>query len=119
MMVGLLIKRAASNEDLEMKPLAGIKRSVERMSHLIDDLVDAASMDAGLLNIEPRRVKLTPLLAEAIEAVEPLAAGKAIQLQWTDRSELPEGSPPIRCGCSKCWPTCWAMRSSTRPKAAR
>ena len=97
MMVGLLIKRAASNEDLEMKPLAGIKRSVERMSHLIDDLVDAASMDAGLLNIEPRRVKLTPLLAEAIEAVEPLAAGKAIQLRWEDRIELPEiSADPLR-----------------------
>ena len=97
MSVGSLIKRSGPGQAETTKSLEIIKRSVERMSRLIDNLVDAASMDAGLLSIEPCRVNLAALLAEAVELIEPLARPISLRLRCEVRTDLPEMSiDPLR-----------------------
>ncbi len=73
------------------KQIESIKRAADRMNHLIQDLLDTASIDAGKLVVEQRRVAVAPLVAEAIDAMEPLAASRSLHI----KGELPSDLPPI------------------------
>ncbi len=57
-----------------------IERSAQRMNHLIRDLLDVARIDAGSFSVEARRVPVPGLLAEAEEALRPLAEEKGLRL---------------------------------------
>ncbi len=63
------------------KQIDGIRRSAERMTGLIQDLLDVASIEAGHVSIEPQQLVIIPLVKEAIEALEPLATTKALRLE--------------------------------------
>lgn len=73
------------------KQIGSIKRAAERMNYLIQDLLDAASIEAGELSVERRRLAVAPLIAEAIDAMQPLAARKSLHLE----NELPADLPPV------------------------
>jgi len=73
------------------KQIGAIKRAADRMNYLIQDLLDAASIEAGELSVERRRLELAPLVAEAIDAMQPLAARKSLHLE----NELPAELPPV------------------------
>ena len=62
------------------KQIERIQRSAERMTRLIQDLLDSASIEAGHLSIERRLVAVVPVVNEAIEAFEPLARAKTLRL---------------------------------------
>jgi len=64
-----------------------IARSAERMGRLISDLLDVASIDAGRLSVDPATRDVATLLADAIEMLRPVAAGKSIRL---DAEPLPQ-----------------------------
>jgi signal transduction histidine kinase len=57
-----------------------IDRAVKRMSRLIDDLLCASRIDSGSLAIQPDKVGVGALVAEALESVAPLAEGKDCEL---------------------------------------
>jgi len=63
------------------KQVTRIMTAAERMSHLIDALLDAASIESGRFTVERRPEPAAPLVAEAIEAVAPLAAAKSIDIE--------------------------------------
>jgi PAS domain S-box-containing protein len=69
------------------KAVDAIRRSSERMSRLISDLLDIASIEAGRFAIERRAQPVRPLVSEALETFEEMAAGKSLRLV----SELPPG----------------------------
>lgn len=75
----------ASNPQLQdpraRKQLETIQRSVRRMEHLIDDLLDMASIQAGRLAIAPRPVEAHRLVTEALETIEMAARDKGITLK--------------------------------------
>jgi PAS domain S-box-containing protein len=75
------------------KQLDVIARSAERMSHLIDDLLQAATIEAATFTISPEREDVGPLVDEVLAAIEPLAAEKSIHLQ----KRAPPNLPPIYC----------------------
>ncbi len=50
--------------------LAAIRRDVDRLSRMIDDLFELAQIDGGALRLRPRRVAIVDLVAEAIEAAQ-------------------------------------------------
>jgi signal transduction histidine kinase len=75
-----------------MRRLDVIRRSVDQMERLIQDLLDAARADAGRLALEPHEFRLTPLLAEAVLMLRPLAAEKAQRLEIA----VPDAVPPVR-----------------------
>lgn len=71
--------------------IARAQRLADRMRRLIDDLLDASSLEAGHFAIEPRRHTVASLVAEALDAVHPLAASKSLYLE----SELPPELPAV------------------------
>jgi PAS domain S-box-containing protein len=79
----------ASESSQQKEQFQTIRRSAERMNRLIRDLLDVASVDAGKLIVEPQSIAVASLVDEAIEAIRPLAAAKALAIV----SEL---SPDVR-----------------------
>jgi PAS domain S-box-containing protein len=75
-----------------------IQRASERMTRLIQDLLDVTRMDAGKLFIAPARVGLEQVLVTAVEAQRALAASRSLELRldiaphlpdiWADRDRL-------------------------------
>jgi len=66
-----------------VKASAGtIHRAANRMSELIQGMLDIALIEAGRLRIEPEAQPLAPLMAELREIFEPLAEERRIQVDW-------------------------------------
>lgn len=57
-----------------------IQRSGARMNRLIGDLVDVASIDAGVLSVVREAGDLTPLVVEAVDGFRSLAAARGVSL---------------------------------------
>jgi PAS domain S-box-containing protein len=60
--------------------LEALRRSVVRMEHLINDLLDMASINAGKLAITPVRISVDQLVGEIVDMYEPLAAERGIRV---------------------------------------
>jgi len=65
-----------------------VARAASHMSVLIRDLLDAASIEAGRLSIEPARDDVRATLRAAIELVTPAAAAKGMTVE----AALPDGA---------------------------
>lgn len=63
------------------RELGRIQRAAERMKVLINDLLDAASIEAGRFAVEPGRTQVKRLIVDAAELFSPLAAAKSITLE--------------------------------------
>ncbi|MDB4989943.1 MAG: Sensor protein, partial [Myxococcaceae bacterium] len=70
-----------------------IRRAVERMNHLLVDLLDLASIDAGRLSLLPKLVRVDELMQEARETFEEQAAERGVRFETTVASHL----PPLHC----------------------
>lgn len=60
--------------------LDALRRSIDRMKHLINDLLDLASINAGKLAIAPARISADQLVGEIVDMYEPLAAERGIRV---------------------------------------
>ena len=69
-----------------------IRRSAARMTSLIEDLLQASTIEAGTFTVTLGREEVPALVDEALAAIEPLALGKSIELG----KEIPAELPPIR-----------------------
>lgn len=78
-------------EEERTEQLRIIKRSVERMDHLIQDLLDVAMIEAGRLSLERKELAAEVLVKEACESFRQPAAEKAQSLEC----EVPEELPPL------------------------
>ncbi len=65
-----------------------IQRAANRMDHLIGDLLDMASIQAGRLSIEKRAEDIEALLREVLELHEPLARDKGVGLASTCAADV-------------------------------
>jgi signal transduction histidine kinase len=57
------------------------KRAVDRMLHLIEDLLEIARIDAGTLSIEKQPIATSLIIDEALEQHRPLAQARGITLE--------------------------------------
>lgn len=71
------------------RQVAMVNRAGERMSRLIQDLVDVQRMDSGGLEIERHPVSARALLVDAHEMLRPLAEKEGISLTLDVPPELP------------------------------
>ena len=69
--------------------LQRIKRAGERMDRLVRDLLDVAKLEAGRVAIATRELEVAPLLREAHDMLEPLAAEHSIALALDVPDDLP------------------------------
>ena len=86
------ITDSASDDEQGKRTLSAgqrIQRSAGRMTRLIEDLVDIASIDAGKLAVIMAEHDVAPLVTEAVEAWRPLAATKGIALEAAAHGPLP------------------------------
>ncbi|HEU0300947.1 MAG TPA: ATP-binding protein, partial [Longimicrobium sp.] len=67
-------------------------RNTERMNALIQDLLDITALKAGRLRVQPAPCATGPLLAEAVQTLEPQARARGVRLSSRMRGEL----PPVR-----------------------
>ncbi|GMV08192.1 MAG: hypothetical protein AMXMBFR53_44670 [Gemmatimonadota bacterium] len=68
-----------------------IRRSAERMTRLIENLLDVARIEAGALVVRPVVQDVGELLAEVAGFFEPQAEGRAV----TFRTDVADGLPPV------------------------
>jgi signal transduction histidine kinase len=70
-----------------------IRRSADRMDHLIRDLLDLASLDAGQFSVHREPTELAALLRDAHAAMLPQGQASGISLVL----ECQEGLPDVAC----------------------
>jgi signal transduction histidine kinase len=82
----------------EQKNMVGMmERNTQNLIELVNDLLDAAKLESGSLQLELAPTDLRALIHEICEPLEPLALEKGITLT----EELPAESPPVRADRAK------------------
>jgi signal transduction histidine kinase len=71
-LLNALVRKGPSDPRTQ-KQLEMILRNTGRMTRLIGDLLDMASIQAGRLAVELLAQEIAPIVAEAVEAAEPIA----------------------------------------------
>ena len=82
--VQILQRRQGSSWELEV-----LNRQVRHMRRLVDDLLDVSRITRGKLQLELASIDLGAVVEEAVEATRPLAAAKALALEWNRRDHEP------------------------------
>jgi PAS domain S-box-containing protein len=90
MQTALLRRRTADQEGRARKPVEMIERAATRMNHLIQDLLDVARMEGGRLSIERQRLSAREVIADAVQAQEPLVGAADMDLRVDSAAELPD-----------------------------
>ena len=85
-----LRRRGPEPERRSREPVEAIARSARRMSHLIRDLHDVASIEAGSLTVECGRVAGDKLVSDSVDAQKSLAASTSLELRLEVAEDLPE-----------------------------
>jgi signal transduction histidine kinase len=87
----LLESVAATERPLEQKQLTIMRRATERMSRLIQDLLDVKRMEQGRLAVDPRPQAISVIVGDAIDMLRPLAEAQGLALA----ADVPEGLPTV------------------------
>jgi signal transduction histidine kinase len=92
-MIGLSVEFLQRTLDPDKEPtrrsLANIRAGTERMSALVRDLLDYASMEAGRFSIEPRAASARSLVESAVDHTRVLAEAKSQTIHATIASNEP------------------------------
>jgi two-component system sensor histidine kinase MtrB len=65
-----------------------LERELERFENLLEDLLEISRFDAGVINLEPVEVDLSGLLDEVMDALDPIAHGRKVDVGLeVDRSQ--------------------------------
>ncbi|GEM_PF-1965639 len=75
-----VLRRSGALNELQLKALDSIDRNTVTQAQMVDELLDGQRILCGDLRLEPGLAPLGQLIAEAVEAIEPAAAAKRIQL---------------------------------------
>ncbi len=73
--------------------LESIKRSVQRVGRMVDDLLAASTIQAGHFSVRASAESLEVLLADLVQTLEPMAAEQGTTLE----AQFPNGLPPVLC----------------------
>ncbi len=69
--------------------LRSMRADLDAMSHLVDDLFLLATIEAGKLEFDREPLDLAELADESIEALQPVAAGKGVELRLAADGRVP------------------------------
>ena len=84
-----LLDQPSISEDKRANHIAIIRRSVDGMNRLIQDLLNVAKLKTGLLSLERHPTEVSSLLNEASATLQPLAAARGIELRADPLETLP------------------------------
>ena len=96
--------------------LGAALRQAERLTGLVEDLLDLARVDAGKAPLSPEPVPVAALLDDAVAEARVLRARRSTsRCGWSRRTSRCTPTPP---GCASWWPTCSTTpRGTARPAA--
>jgi two-component system sensor histidine kinase MtrB len=57
-----------------------LERELERFENLLEDLLEISRFDAGVINLEPVEVDVASLLDEVVDALDPIAHGRKVDV---------------------------------------
>lgn len=78
------------NDPSEMKRyFVTIRRDVERLNRMIDDLFELAQIDAGAMRLRRGRVAMDEIVAEVVDAMRIRAERASVQIELQIQDELP------------------------------
>jgi PAS domain S-box-containing protein len=90
MQAQLLRQRGTEPERRSRKPADAIERAANRMTRLIQDLLDITRIEAGQLSIEQAPVQAARAVSEFVEAQKPLASSTFLELRLDLAQDLGE-----------------------------
>ena len=77
---GRLLESLEDERSPTRAPLERCQRAARRMTRMISDLVDAASLETGTLSLEQKENELGRVLVDAIDLLQPLADARHLTL---------------------------------------
>jgi len=86
----VLRRRGSEPDRRSSQPVELIERSARRMSRLIRDLLDMASIEAGTLAVECDRVAVDHLIADSATAQKGLASAASLEFRLDVAKDLPD-----------------------------
>jgi putative ABC transport system substrate-binding protein len=90
--VDLILREVAGPlTEKQIHYLTRVRSNAQHLAGLINDLLDLSKIESGRIEVKSSRVSLSGLVREAVEALRPVAAEKAIALETT----VPEPSVPV------------------------
>jgi PAS domain S-box-containing protein len=89
----LLASAPAAERRRGWKQLERMRRGLQQMRHMVEDLLDMASIDAGRLAVQPADTDVGDVLEDVIELLRPIARDKQIEL----RADLAPEARRARC----------------------
>jgi signal transduction histidine kinase len=84
-----LMLEVPMNDEQRAKRLQMIKRAGERMTRMVQDLLDVAKFESGRLGIDKRPLEIKPLIGEAMDMLRPLANERSLRLESVATDDLP------------------------------
>lgn len=77
-----LLKNRRLDPETKARALETIERNARLQTQLIEDILDVAKTIRGKMRLQLRPVELTPVIAAAIDAMQPAATAKRIRLEF-------------------------------------
>jgi signal transduction histidine kinase len=84
-----ILRLRGSADELSQRTVAMLDRQVSHLVHLVDDLLDVSRITRGSVALRREKIRLTDVLANAIEASHPLIEEHAHQLDVNVRPTAP------------------------------
>lgn len=98
LIVNMLDGVTGTLNDKQVRYVTGIKESTERLTRLINDMLDLSVIEKGRTQLKPAHFSLTQLLDEVADDLRPTAEEKLIRLEapsvneavtvWADRDKI-------------------------------
>jgi len=88
-MVEALDDRVVEDDQEVGRYYTAIRREIERLNRMIDDLFELAQLDAGALKLERQPVALQEIAAEVVDAMQAQAQRKGVTLAFEVAGEPP------------------------------
>ncbi len=85
-----LLANPEPNKTETLNSVTRIRRNVEHLTELIDEILDIAKIEAGKLDVERVRFALLPEMAETFALLQSRAEDKGLTLDVTTSSDIPE-----------------------------
>lgn len=82
----------ASTEEERVRSAALIVREVERLTRLVEDLLNLSRIESGAVSLSLGEVDLRELIDGAVETMQTQGDGKQVEFQV----QVPDGLPPVR-----------------------
>jgi PAS domain S-box-containing protein len=93
----ILLSNEDAEDEVKQEFISIINKESERLTRLINDVLDLAKIEAGKLSIRVADLDLEELTGEVVRSLAPLADERGISLE----SEIPPDLPPVKADRDK------------------